>query len=258
MGRGRGARPIYAELVSGNYFQVLGVRAILGRTLLPSDEIAPGGHPYAVLNEGFWRLVAAINEDASPRGASRGRMRSALVVAQVAVSLLLLVGAGLPTRSLEAARNVYPGFDPAHVTAVAVDLRANGYNEARGRVFYRQLLDAARAEAGIESATQAANLPLNLIGTREQRVSIDGYTPRRDEDLSYSTNTVGPEYCRTLRITVVAGREFEDRDDDTAAPVAVVNQTLAQKFWGGAANAVGKRLRVGSGGWRTVIGVART
>ncbi|MBZ5560663.1 MAG: ABC transporter permease, partial [Acidobacteriia bacterium] len=87
-------------------------------------------------------LVSVINEDSSPRGAARGRMRSGLVVAQVAVSLLLLVGAGLMTRSLDAARRAYPGFDASHVTAIAMDVRANGYNEARGRVFYRHLLDA--------------------------------------------------------------------------------------------------------------------
>jgi macrolide transport system ATP-binding/permease protein len=201
-------------------------------------------------------LMAVINEDSSPRGAARGRLRSGLVVAQVAVSLLLLVGAGLVARSLEAARRVNPGFDASHVTAIAVDVRANGYNEARGRVFYRHLLDAARADPGIESATLAAFVPMNLIGSREQRVAIDGYTPRRDEDLAFSFNTVGPDYFRTLRINVAAGRAFEDRDHETAAPVAVVNNTLAQKFWGGAANAIGKRIRVGTGDWRTVIGVA--
>jgi predicted permease len=201
-------------------------------------------------------LVSVINEDSSPRGAARGRLRAGLVVAQVAVSLLLIVGAGLVTRSLEAARRANPGFDASHVTAIAVDVRANGYNQARGRVFYRHLLDAARADPGIESATLASATPLNLIGTREQRVAIDGYTPRRDEDLAFSFNAIGPDYFRTLRINLVAGRAFEDRDDETAAPAAVVNNTLAQKFCGGAANAIGKRIRVGTGEWRTVIGVA--
>src|SRR5207249_7767293 len=79
-------------------------------------------------------LVSVINEDASPRGASRGRLRAGLVVAQVAVSLLLLVGAGLATRSVEAARRANPGFDASHVTAIAVDVKQNGYDESRGRV----------------------------------------------------------------------------------------------------------------------------
>jgi len=201
-------------------------------------------------------LVSVINEDAAPRGAARGRVRSGLVVAQVAVSLLLLVGAGLVTRSLDAARHTYPGFDASHVTAVMLDVRANGYNEARGRAFYRQLLDAARADSGIESATLASSLPMNLIGTRDLRVAIDGYAPRRGEDLAFQVNTIGPDYFRTLRIPVLAGRAFEDRDDENGAPVVVVNNTLAQNFFGGPATAIGKRLRVGSGDWRTVIGVA--
>jgi macrolide transport system ATP-binding/permease protein len=201
-------------------------------------------------------LVSVINEDASPRGATRGRLRAGLVVAQVAVSVLLLVGAGLVTRSLAAARRAYPGFDPGHVTVLAVDVKQNAYDEARGRAFYRQLLDAARADPGIESATLAAFVPLAFLDTAARRVAIDGYEPRRGEDLAFMSNTVGPDYFRTLRISLVAGRAFEDRDDETGAPVVVVNNTLAQRFWNGAPNAIGRRVRIGDGEWRTVIGVA--
>jgi len=88
-------------------------------------------------------LVSVINQDASPRGASRGRLRGGLVVGQVAISLLLLVGAGLVSRSLDAARRANPGFDPNQVTSLEVDVNLNAYDEARGRVFYRKLLDTA-------------------------------------------------------------------------------------------------------------------
>ncbi len=201
-------------------------------------------------------LVSVINEDASPRGASRGRLRAGLVVAQVAVSLLLLVGAGLATRSLEAARRANPGFDQSQVTSLAVDVKQNAYDESRGQVFYRHLLDSARADAGIESASLAAYDPLAFLETRAQLLAIEGYEPRPGEDLALLSNTVGSDYFRTLRINLVAGRAFEDRDDQTAAPVAVVNNTLARRFWGGALNAIGKRVRAGDGTWRTVIGVA--
>ena len=201
-------------------------------------------------------LVSVINEDASPRGATRGRLRAALVVAQVAVSLLLLVGSGLVTRSLDAARRAYPGFDPSRVAAIALDLKQNGYDESRGRVFYRRLLDAVRADAGTESATLSAYEPMAFLETPAQRVAIEGYQPRRDEDLAFLSNTIGPDYFRTLRINLAAGRAFEERDDQRAAPVAMVNDTLAQKFWGGAANAIGKRVRVADGDWRTIVGVA--
>ena len=201
-------------------------------------------------------LVSVINGDASPRSAARGRMRSGLVVAQVAVSLLLLVGAGMTARSLDAARRAHPGFERSHVTALGVDTKQNGYDEARGRVFYRRLLDAARAGAGVEAATLATVQPLAFLETGSQRVAIDGYAPTRGEDLAFLFNVVGPDYFRTLRIGLVAGREFEDRDHETATPVVVVNSTLAHTFWGGATNALGKRVRVGDDVWRTVVGVA--
>jgi len=92
--------------------------------------------------------------------------------------------------------------------------------------------------------------------TPSRRISIDGYSPRRGEDLAFLSNTVGPDYFRTLKIDVVAGRAFESRDDENAAPVAMVNNTFALRFWGSAANAVGKRIRNGEREWRTVIGVA--
>ena len=201
-------------------------------------------------------LVSVINEDASPRGAARGRLRAGLVVAQVAVSLLLLVGAGLATRSVEAARLANPGFDASQVTSIGVDVKQNAYDESRGRVFYRKLLDAARAKPGIESATLAAYTPLGFLDTPARRVMVESYVPQRGEDLAFMSNTIGPDYFRTLRINLAAGRGFEDRDDETAAPVVIVNNTFAQRFWGGAPNALGKRIRVADGDWRTVIGVA--
>ena len=201
-------------------------------------------------------LVSVINEDASPRGAALGRLRSGLVVAQVAVSILLLVGAGLATRSADAARRANLGFDASHVTTAEVDLRQNGYDESRGRIFYRHLVDAVRLDPSIESATLAAFNPMGTGDTPARRVAIEGYEPRRGEDLAFMFNTVGSDYFRTLRINLVGGRPFEDRDDETAGPVVIVNDTLAQRFWGGATNAIGKRIRVADGDWRTVIGVA--
>jgi predicted permease len=177
-------------------------------------------------------------------------------VAQVAVSLLLLVGAGLVTRSLEAARATDPGFDPDHVSTLSIDLRQNGYDEVRGRAFYRTLLDELCADSGTELATLALHEPLNLLETPAQRVSIDGYEPRRGEDLAFQSNTVGPDYFSTLRIPLVAGREFETSDDEQAAPVAIVNHTLATRFWGTAGKALGRRIRIAEGDWRTVVGVA--
>lgn len=200
--------------------------------------------------------IASVMNEVSPRAGGRSRLRTALVVAQVAVSLLLLVGAGLVMRSLDAARHADVGYDAHQVATVGVDLRQNGYDETRGRAFYRRLLDAARADAATEGATLAAFEPLAFLDTPARPVAIDGYEPRRDEDLAFMFNAIGPGYFRMLRIKLNAGREFEDRDDTAAAPVAIVNNTFAERFWGGAGRAIGKRVRLGDEDWRTIVGVA--
>ena len=202
-------------------------------------------------------LVSVMKDDLSPRPAARGRLSAALVVSQVAVSLLLLVGAGLVARSLDAARHADAGFDARNVTSVTMDLRPNGYDEARGRTFYQQLLDAVRADEGIESASLATIYPLTTVDSASQKFVVEGYQPRRDEDLIFLFNVVTPDYFKTLRIGLVTGREFDRRDDQSAPQVAIVNDTLARRFWGNAANAIGKRLRLASGESRTVVGVAR-
>ena len=201
-------------------------------------------------------LVSTINEDASPRGAARARFRSLLVVTQVAVSLLLLVGAGLAARSVRAAREANPGFDAREVASITLDVRQNGYDAARGRTFYRALLDAVRADPAVESASVAVNTPMNMTDTRAQNVAIDGYVKQPGEDLAFMFNIISSEYFRTLRVPVLAGRDFDARDDEQGAPVLVVNETLAKRFWGGASTAVGKRIRIGATDWRTIVGVA--
>jgi predicted permease len=160
------------------------------------------------------------------------------------------------TRSLEAARRAYPGFDAEHVTAVSVDVRQGGYDETRGRLFYRRLLETTRATAGTETATLALYNPMAFADTPSQPVAIDGYEPRPGERLAFMSNTVASDYFRTLRIPIVAGRAFDDRDDVAGSPVAIVNATLAERFWGDAAGALGKRIRSGDGDWRTIVGVA--
>lgn len=202
-------------------------------------------------------LVSVLNQDASARGAIRGRFRTGLVVVQVAVSMLLLVGAGLVTRSLDAARRTHPGFEADRVASLELDVKHAGYDVARGAEFYRRVLDAAASDPAIRSATVAAFGPLAFLETPRRAVTIAGHTPEPDEDLRFLYNVVGPDYFTTLRLPLVAGRAFERRDDATAPAVAIVNQTLAERFWGEGTRALGQRLRLGDETWRTVIGVAR-
>ena len=202
-------------------------------------------------------LVSVINEDASPRGAARGRMRAGLVVAQVAVSLLLLVGAGLATRSVDAARRANPGFDAEPRDGDRAGRQTERLRRGARPRLLSQTAGRRAADAGDRVGDASRRTSRWDCSIRACSASRSRATSRDRVKIWRSCRTPSaPDYFRTLRIPLLAGREFEDRDDETAAPVAIVNATLAQRFWGGASNAIGKRIRVGDGEWRTVIGVA--
>ena len=202
-------------------------------------------------------LVRVLTDAATPRAAVRSRLRAVLVVAQVAVSLLLLVAAGLVARSLDAARHANAGFDPQDTVSLTLDVLPSGYDASRGRVFYQQLLDRVRDDAGVLAASLAAIYPMTLIDFPGVPVTVEGYQSRRDEDLIFSSNVVADGYFKTLRIPLVAGREFDARDDELSQAVIIVNETFARRFWGEPRTALGKRLRVATGESRAIVGVAR-
>jgi macrolide transport system ATP-binding/permease protein len=200
-------------------------------------------------------LATVLKDDLSPLGPSKAPLRTTLVVAQVAMSLILLIGTGLVLRSLASASRADAGFNPDQVSWVTLDVRAAGHTEAEGRRFYQQLLEVVERDPGLHSAALASFLPLTIIDWQNWGVKPEGHEPRRDESLNFALNTVTPGYFRTLRIPLLAGREFDDRDTDSTERVAVVNETFARRFWGSAAAAVGKRFD--ANGWRTIVGVAR-
>jgi predicted permease len=211
--------------------------------------------------------VAQLMRDApSTRSGSRGRFGDILVISQVAVAVVLLVCAALVLRSLDAAQTADAGFDPEGVAIVGVDLRPSGYDEPSGQEFYRQLLEVTRGDPGIETATLASELPLQFVDGETTEMVVEGFTPRSDESMLVSTNVVAPDYFATLRIDLVAGRDFTDSDSRDADAVIIVNETMARRFWVTPERAVGQRVRVAADGdmpvtdsepWRVVVGVVR-
>lgn len=171
--------------------------------------------------------------------------------------LVLLVAAGRVFRGLAVARGTDAGFDSHAVSSVAVDLQPGGYTNTTGPVLFDRLLREVRADASIESASVARHVPLAMVDPGSQRVDVEGHQLRGNEELRFVYNIVGPDYFTTLRITMLAGRQFEDRDDAKGQRVAIVNETMARRFWNNPQDAIGKRLAVGSGDWRVVVGVAR-
>jgi len=200
-------------------------------------------------------LASVIKDGLLPHSGRKSPMRTALVVCQIAMSFVLLVGTSLTVRSLEGARRADPGFDAAHVGSIVLDVKAGGYDEPGGRRFYRQLLDDLRADPGIEAASLASTLPLTLVdyGSNPE-FAIEGHTRGPNEETHFFYNVIAPDYFRTLRIGVVAGRDFTRDDDPAAEPVAIVNETMARRFWGEPARAIGERIRM-TEEWRTVVGV---
>jgi predicted permease len=184
----------------------------------------------------------------------KSRLLSGLVVAQISLSLVLLVCAGLFTRSLQKAQQSDPGFEASHLLLTSYELSPAGYSRATGAAFDRQVLDRLSALPGVESVTLADFSPLSF-SIHSDYLQIEGYVPQPYESMEISRAIVGPNYFRTLRTSVISGREFTAADTAESQLVAVVNQAFVDRYWPGA-NALGKQVTDG-GDRFTVVGVAR-
>lgn len=200
-------------------------------------------------------LVPALKEKASTRQVQRSRIREAVVVAQLALSMLLLTCAALVIRSQMNASRIAPGFDPAHLALASVDLRLNGYEAQEGQDFYKRILERVERLPSVQSACLGRFLPLLVIRAASRTVEVEGYVPLPNEDTSLHFNIISPSYFHTLRIPVVHGREFTAHDVQDSPDVVIVNETMARRFWPGQ-DPLGRKLRTG-GRWRQVVGVVR-
>ena len=178
------------------------------------------------------QLVTALKEESgSVSVGGHVRLRKGLVVAQVALSLLLLVGAGLFARSLWNLRSLDPGFRTEALTTFSVDPALSGYTAERSVSFYERLQERLRAIPGVTSVSVAAITPLT-DSLWMSTVNVEGYRRKEGEDVNPQVNSVGPDYFRTLGISLVAGRDFSVADGPKAPKVAIVNEKMAQYFWG--------------------------
>ena len=187
-------------------------------------------------------------------GKGRSRLRSALVLIQVSLSFVLLAGAGLLLQSAQRMQNASPGFS-TDVIVSGADLFSAGYNLERAKSFHTQLLDRVREIPGVESATLARLMPFSYAVLSEARLAFDGYQPAPDEQTSVSYIEVGEDYFKTLDIPIVAGREFRRADDENAQPAAIINETMAAKYWPGK-DPIGQRIKM-KDRWLQIVGVAR-
>ncbi|MGE5209316.1 MAG: ABC transporter permease [Alphaproteobacteria bacterium] len=187
-------------------------------------------------------------------GSSRSRLRSALVLVQVSLSFVLLAGTGLLLQSLQRMQQTSPGFS-TDVIVSGADLASAGYNLERAKAFDTQLLDRVREIPGVELATLSRLTPFSYANFSSAPLAIDGYQPGPDEQLNSSYLEAGEDYFKTLGIPIVAGREFRRTDDEKAVPVAIVNETMAAKYWPGQ-DPIGRRFKV-KDRWLQIVGVAK-
>src|SRR5262249_53104417 len=151
-----------------------------------------------------------------------------------------------------------PGFNADGVVLASFDPFLNGYDETRGREFYRRLVERVKRLPGMQSVSLARRLPLTLSGIAFANVTIEGYTPGHDGDMRINYETVGPQYFQTMGIRLTRGRDFDGRDNERAPGVVVINETMARRFWPGpnpVEAAMGKRLKLGKD-WLEIVGVA--
>jgi len=187
-------------------------------------------------------LTPALKDESSLGGYRRSRLRNTLVVAQVALSLVLLVAAGLVVRSLQHAQVMSPGFNPDHVVTLTMSLSSQGYDETKGKQFQQQVIDRVSHLPGVKSAATTDILPLSL-GSLDSYVFIEGAPPTRGAQTPYALNSrVSPGYFQTMEIPLIAGRVFTERDREDAPRIVVINEAFAGRFWPGQ-SALGKRFR---------------
>ena len=192
------------------------------------------------------RLVHSLKEDGGTVvGRGHVRLRKGLVVAQVALSLLLLVGAGLFARSLWNLRSLHPGFDMEQLITFSVDPPLSGYQEVQTLAFLQQLQERLSALPGVKSASLSAIPPLS-DSVWMATVQVDGYQAKEGEDMNPHVNSVGPGYFETMGIPLVAGRGFTAADRAGAPKVAVVSEKMAKYFFGDL-NPIGRRFGFGRG-----------
>jgi predicted permease len=208
-------------------------------------------------------VAEALKEEARTMGRSRRRVTiaNALLVGQVALSFLLLVTAALFLRSVGRAYEMDPGFQTAHLAVLMTSPGQAGYGKAQTKAFYKEVRERVVRIPGVESVSWSSNLP--LWGRSVSGLQVEGQQRRSQADQIRSiVNIVDGGYFETAGVAIESGRAFTNLDQETSAPVAIVNERLAHDYWPGGnsgSQALGKRIQLpGEDRMRQIVGVART
>lgn len=172
----------------------------------------------------------------------KSRLRMSLVVAQVAFSLLLLIGAGLVLRSLEKVRPTRLGFSSDNVLVAPLILDETQYDRGKSQAFYRQLSERVSSLPGVQAASLVRGMPGGFMSRTRRSTEIEGYQASAGEDMQLDFAIVGPHYFTNMQVPLVQGRDFDDRDRDGAPCVAIVNEAFARRYFSGTDSSLGRHL----------------
>lgn len=223
----------------------LDVRVVLFALTAAAATVVLFGLAPALQARGAAALTTALKETGRVAGGGRqAGFRRALVIAQVALSMLLLAGAGLFARSLHNLRGLDPGFSPGNLLQFSLDTSRSGYTRERAIAFAKTLREELGAQPGVTSVSMAI-IPAMTDRQSRQTVRVQGYVAAEGEDMTPAINLVGPGYFETMGVPLVMGRAFGAEDDDRAPLVAIVNQSMARHFWPGR-NPIGRRFSANS------------
>jgi putative ABC transport system permease protein len=202
-----------------------------------------------VLNEGG-------RSGATASGRGHQRTRSVLVVFEIALSLVLLIGAGLLIRSYQRICNANPGYNSHNVLSLRLALPASKYPSQDSIIsFYKRTIEHLSGLPEVESVASSYSLPMSTVALAWEPIKIEGYVPKNAQDFIISNVRItSPDYFRTMGIGLVKGRGFDEHDTKGQTEVVIVDEAFAERFWRNE-NPLGKRLQSSSGTWRTVVGV---
>jgi predicted permease len=239
--------PIQIQAVPMNW-EVLGFTALVAIVAAALSGLSPALH-----------AIGRTMHDGVKQGGRGGssnkqsqRVRGAFVVCEVALAFVVLVGAGLFVKNFEIAKAVQPGFDAKHVLVSHFYTSTAGFTEEQRKAFCVRLRERLLEAPGIAGVSYADSIPLGFGLGAGAELQIEGYVPARSENMTFGRTLVAPGYFDLLRIPMLGGRDFTDRDDLDAAPVAIVNEPFARRYFAGR-DPIGQKISAGGKAY-TVVG----
>ena len=237
-------------LAAGVDTRMLAFATLAGLLCVLLSAVLPAWHATRV------SLTPSLREGSGATSARGHQLRSGLVVAQVALSLGLVFGAGLLVRTLAQLASASPGFEVTRLLTFSVSPDLSGYSNDQRRVTYQGIIEQVRALPDV-GGVGGAELPVLADSTSQNSIRIDGYEPAPDENMNPVFNTVSPGFFDAIGARLVAGRHFDTRDNAKGAPAMMVNENFARHYFKEAGAAIGKRVSFGRDDdvWYDIVGV---